>query len=626
MSEKTPEIGAEITPGAIHFEDLGLSKELLKGVTDLGFEEPSPIQAQAIPFILAGRDVVGQAQTGTGKTAAFGLPILELINLRSKKVQALVLCPTRELAVQVAEEVTSLATHLRGISVLPVYGGQSLERQIRVLERGVQFVVGTPGRVLDHLERGTLKLDNLQTLVLDEADEMLDMGFRDDIQSVLDKAPEDCRRVCFSATMPKAILALIKSYMKDPEFITVTRKEVTVPNVEQIYYDVRQHRKSDSLCLVLDTQDFNKGIVFCSTKLGVDELTTHLLAHGYQADALHGNLSQGQRDRVMSRFRTGGLDLLVATDVAARGLDIDDVDLVINYDMPFDVESYVHRIGRTGRAGRAGRAVTFVTPREAYKIREISRYTKADIKRAQLPNKREVSDLKTGKLLGEVMATMEDMREARKDSKKLDRYTLLLQSLTDDESGEVDIAAALLKMLIEREKIWPSPEELEAERREQEEMRAWQERSRQDRGGFGGNSRGEGRNWRDRSERGYSAGSERGRDGQGRYGQERDGAESGQRRGGAEGQRGGQKRGQQRDMQRLFFNVGSKARVTPGDFVGAITGESGLPGRVVGEIEIHDRFTFVDVPREYAEEIMRVMNKAQIRGMRVAVDVAKPME
>lgn len=571
------------------FSELNLCKELLKGVADLGFEEPSPIQALAIPLVLEGRDLVGQAQTGTGKTAAFGLPALQKINARSKKTQVLVLCPTRELAVQVAGEVSSLAAHLRGIAVLPVYGGQALDRQIRALQRGVQFVVGTPGRVLDHLERGTLNLENLELLVLDEADEMLDMGFREDIESVLEKAPEGCQKICFSATMPKAILAMIKSHMREPEFVQIQRKEITVAEIEQVYYEVRPYRKAESLCLVLDVQDFNKGIVFCSTKLGVDELTSQLMARGYQADALHGNLSQGQRDRVMGRFRGDSLDLLVATDVAARGLDIDDVDIVVNFDVPFDVESYVHRIGRTGRAGRSGKAITFVTARESYKIREISRYTKAEIRRGQLPSKREVSDMKTSRLLGEVLATMEAMREARKDSKKMDRYTLLLESLPDDESSEMDVAAALLKMLIERDQIWPSAAELEAERREQEEQIRRYERS--DKGG--------------------------------RYGNPREGRDGPAGRGPAKGRAPG-KAGRP-NMTRLFFNLGSKGRVTPGDFVGAITGETGLPGRVVGDIEIHDRFSFVEVPNEHAEAIMKAMSRTQIRGMRVAVDIAKPM-
>jgi ATP-dependent RNA helicase DeaD len=561
------------------FADLNLCKELLKGVADLGFEEPSPIQAEAIPLVLAGRDMVGQAQTGTGKTAAFGLPVLERLNPRGKKVQALVLCPTRELAVQVAEEVSLLAAHLRGISVLPVYGGQSLDRQLRALERGVQFVVGTPGRVLDHLERGSLKLGALQTLVLDEADEMLDMGFREDIESILKAAPENCQKICFSATMPKDILALIQGHMRDPEFVRITRKELTVANVEQFYYEVQPYRKAEALCLVLDTCDFNKGIVFCSTKLGVDELATHLLALGYQADSLHGNLSQAQRDRVMGRFRSGGLELLIATDVAARGLDVDDVDLVLNYDVPFDVESYVHRIGRTGRAGKSGRAVTFVSAREFYKIRDISRYTKADIQRAKLPSKREVSDLKTSRLLGEVLSAAEAMKEERegrgerKDAHKTDRCAYLLESISGGEHSERDIACALLKMLIEREQIWPSPAELEAEKKFPAEP------------GYAGKSAGKG-----------------GSRGAGGKNSRKNGA-----------------------VERLFFNIGSKARVTPGDFVGAITGETGLPGRIIGDIEIHDRFSFVEVPRDKAEEIMQAMNKAQIRGLRVAADIAKPL-
>ncbi|MDR1241386.1 MAG: DEAD/DEAH box helicase [Deltaproteobacteria bacterium] len=556
------------------FADLNLCKELLKGVADLGFEEPSPIQAVAIPLVLAGRDMVGQAQTGTGKTAAFGLPVLERLNPRGKKVQALVLCPTRELAVQVAEEVSLLAAHLRGISVLPVYGGQSLDRQLRALERGVQFVVGTPGRVLDHLERGSLKLGALQTLVLDEADEMLDMGFRDDIESVLKAAPENCQKICFSATMPKDILALIQGHMRDPEFVRITRKELTVANVEQFYYEVQPYRKAEALCLVLDTCDFNKGIVFCSTKLGVDELATHLLACGYQADSLHGNLSQAQRDRVMGRFRSGGLELLIATDVAARGLDVDDVDLVLNYDVPFDVESYVHRIGRTGRAGKSGKAATFVTARELYKIRDISRYTKADIQRARLPSKREVSDLKTSRLLGEVLATAEAMKEERKDAQKIDRYEYLLESVSGGEHSERDIAGALLKMLVEREQIWPSPAELEAEKQAPPAEP-----------GYAGRSAG----------KGASRGA------------------------------GGKNTRKNGGMERLFFNIGSKARVTPGDFVGAITGETGLSGRIIGDIEIHDRFSFVEVPRDKAEEIMQAMNKTQIRGLRVAADIARPL-
>lgn len=582
------------------FEDLNLSKELLKAVNDLGFEEPSPIQRLAIPLVLGGRDMVGQAQTGTGKTAAFGLPILEKLNLRSKKPQAMVLCPTRELAVQVSEEINSLASHMRGVFILPVYGGQSMDRQLRALERGVQIIVGTPGRVLDHLERGTLKLDNLQMLVLDEADEMLDMGFREDIESVLKRAPEGCQFVCFSATMPKAVLEIATSYMNDPEFVKITRREITVPNIEQIYYEVRQHHKTDNICLLLDCHDFNKGIVFCSTKRGVDELTTHLLARGYQADALHGNLSQTQRDRVMNRFRNGTLDLLVATDVAARGLDIDDVDLVINYDVPIDVENYVHRIGRTGRAGRSGKAMTFVTSREYYKMREIIRYTKADIKLAKLPTRREVSALKTAKLLEELKQNLETMKAASSDEKKISRFELMLQPLVPEGESASELSVALLQMLIEREQGWMSSDEPEPERREFRENREFRD----------------GRDFRDARD---------GRDGRDRRdSRSRDSRGSRDSRSSKSGER--RPRGTNPNMERLFFNVGSLGRVTPRDIVGAIAGETGLSGRIVGEIEIHDRFSFVEVPNEHAKQIMDTMNKSQIRGMRVSVDIAKPQQ
>lgn len=574
----------------IGFSDLNLSKEVLKAVNDLGFEEPSPIQCLAIPLVMEGRDMVGQAQTGTGKTAAFGIPMLEKLNLRSKKPQAMVLCPTRELAVQVSEEITALATHMRGVYILPVYGGQSMDRQLRALERGAQIIVGTPGRVLDHLERGTLKLDALQMLVLDEADEMLDMGFREDIESVLKRAPEGCQFVCFSATMPKAVLEIATSYMNEPEFVKITRRELTVPNIEQLYFEVRQHHKTDNICLVLDSQDFNKGIVFCSTKRGVDELTTHLLARGYQADALHGNLSQTQRDRVMNRFRNGTLDLLVATDVAARGLDIDDVDMVINYDVPIDVENYVHRIGRTGRAGRSGKAMTFVTAREYYKMREIIRYTKADIKLTKLPSRREVSAFKTAKLMEELKQNLDTMRAEAVNDNKVSRFALMLQPMLQEGEVVSDLSTALVKMLIEREQGWMSSDEPEPER----EPREFRER-RDFRDGRADRSDRSGRNGRDRA---------------------------------ASGKPGGKPSGRARgaNMERLFFNVGSSGRVTPRDIVGAIAGETGLPGRMIGDIEIHDRFSFVEVPTEHAQQVMDTMNKSQIRGMRVSVDIAKPQQ
>ena len=559
---------------SITFDDLGLSKDILKSVEDMGFEEASPIQVLAIPPLLAGRDVVGQAQTGTGKTAAFGIPILERIDPRNKAPQALVLCPTRELAIQVAEEIGKLASRKRGVFALPVYGGQPIERQFRALAKGAQIIVGTPGRVMDHMERGTLKLEQIIISVLDEADEMLDMGFRDDIEAILEKTPEHCQTVFFSATMPTSILELAKRFLDNPEILKITQKLLTVPTIEQVYYEVRPHQKMDALCRVLDSQGFRKALVFCSTKRGVDEVTAHLQTRGYQADGLHGNLAQPQRDRVMARFRTGGIEILVATDVAARGIDVDDVDAVINHDIPNDVENYVHRIGRTGRAGRAGNAFTFVSAREHYKLRDIIRYTKARIVQSQLPTLRDVTNIRTTRLLDEVRATIE--------AGSLERYTSLVEQFLDEESTSMDMAAALLKLLMQRE----------FGQQEEERLDSHEDRFSERSGDRFGD-----RNW------------ERGTDRHGRTQNGKSRAQSGKKR---------------PHMVRLFFTVGAKMQVAPRDLVGAIAGESGIPGHSIGTIEIHDRFSFVEVPTELADDVMNVMNGSQIRGFRVAVEKATP--
>lgn len=556
---------------SISFEDLGLSKELLKSVEDMGFEEPSPIQVLAVPPLLAGSDVVGQAQTGTGKTAAFGIPILERVDPKNKSPQALVLCPTRELAIQVAEEIGKLALRKRGIFALPVYGGQPIERQFRALAKGAQIIVGTPGRIMDHMERGTLRFDEVFMAVLDEADEMLDMGFRDDIEAILEQTPELCQRVFFSATMPPAIMELAKRFLKNPEILKITQKLLTVPTIEQVYYEVRPHQKLDALCRVLDSQGFRKALVFCSTKRGVDEVTMDLQTRGYQADGLHGNLAQPQRDRVMGRFRTGGIEILVATDVAARGIDVDDVDAVINYDIPNDVENYVHRIGRTGRAGKAGSAFTFVSAREHYKLRDIIRYTKARIVQSQLPTLRDVTNIRTTRLLDEVRATI--------DAGSLERYTNIVEQFLDDESTSMDMAAALLKLLMQRD--FGQQEQQEARDSLEDTRNAWRERHS-------------------------------GRVAERLYGRQNK-AKTDKPRGRTRGA-----------MVRLFFNVGSKMQVAPRDLVGAIAGESGIPGRSIGAIEIHDRFSFVEIPAELADDVMHVMNGSQIRGFRVAVEKAVP--
>jgi len=356
------------------FEQFQLSPRMLRGIRDMGYEEPTPIQLAAIPAILAGRDITGQAQTGTGKTAAFAIPAIERLDKKNRHTQVLILSPTRELAIQTAEEVARLARYFTGVSVLPVYGGQPIERQLRSLSSGVMIVVGTPGRLLDHMRRGTLNLSSVSFVVLDEADQMLDMGFLPDIGTILAKTPENRQTVLFSATMPGPILAISKRFQKDPEFIKISRKDLTVPQVEQLYLEVHSRDKLDVLCRVLDRYDPKLTLIFCNTKRRVDQVTKRLRARGIRAEGLHGDLKQSRRDRVMTGFRNGTVDLLVASDVAARGIDVQNVDLVINYDVPQDVEYYVHRIGRTARAGKTGRSITFTGPDEIYRLRAIQRF------------------------------------------------------------------------------------------------------------------------------------------------------------------------------------------------------------------------------------------------------------
>ncbi|MBB5142247.1 DEAD/DEAH box helicase [Desulfovibrio intestinalis] len=555
------------------FEDLGLSRELLKAVEDLGFEEPSPIQVLAIPALLAGRDALGQAQTGTGKTAAFGLPLLEKLT-NAKHVQALVLCPTRELAIQVAEELNKLAARKRGVAILPIYGGQPIERQLRALDKGVQIVVGTPGRVMDHMKRGTLKLNSITAAVLDEADEMLDMGFREDIEAILEQTPANCQRVLFSATVPGPIRELCKRFLRDPEMLTVAQKMLTVPAIEQVYYEVRPHQKMDALCRLLDSQGFRKALVFCSTKRSVDEVTLHLQQRGYQADGLHGNLAQSQRDRVMQRFRTDGLDVLVATDVAARGLDVDDVDAVVNYDIPHDVEKYVHRIGRTGRAGRVGSAFTFVTMREHYKMRDIIRFTKARITEGRLPSLRDVDSIRTSRLLDEVRQTLE--------GGPLERWLVLVEEFLaaqfpDGEVTNRDVSAALLKLLMQRDFG-------DQDKASEQDPLSMPPRRPANEGSF------------DRRDAGRS---------------------------GAKPQR----RENDGPMTKLHVNVGHMNKVSPRELVGAITGETGISSRHIGAISIQKGFSLVEISSDMAEDVMSVLNRGVfIAGTRVAakMDSGRP--
>ena len=421
------------------FTDLGLSPEMLKAISRLGFEQAAPIQAEAIPVLLQGRDVVGQSQTGSGKTAAFAIPALERLDPNVRGVQVLMLCPTRELAIQVSEEVHKLAFFKKGVRALPIYGGQSYERQFAGLKAGVQLVIGTPGRVMDHLNRGTLRLEDIRMVILDEADEMLDMGFRDDIEFILQKVPATRQTVLFSATIPRPIEELIRRYTKDPQRIRIEAKALTVPTIEQVYFEVDRRWKTEALTRLIELHDVKLGIIFCNTQRMVDDLTEHLNAAGYSADAIHGGMAQAARDRVMGKFRKGGLEFLVATDVAARGIDVDSIEVVFNYDLPYDAEDYVHRVGRTGRAGRSGLAISFVSGREVFAIQHIERFTRQRMRRGQVPSHGEIEEARLNQQVQRVRDTI-----AAGDYR---HYDHLIEALLEEGIDSLELLNALFHQL-----------------------------------------------------------------------------------------------------------------------------------------------------------------------------------
>ena len=435
------------------FRDAEIDEDILKAVLSMGFENMSPIQEKAIPVMLEGRDIIGQAQTGTGKTAAFGIPMIQRVDPEMKKLQGIVLCPTRELAIQAAEEIRKLAKYKHGIKVLPVYGGQDINRQIRALSSGVQIIVGTPGRVIDHMRRHTIKTGEIRMIILDEADEMLNMGFREDIETILKDMPKEHQMALFSATMPEAILQITHEYQsEDAEYIRVTPKEITVSAIKQAYYRIARQDKKEAICRLLDYYQPIRSLIFCNTKKMVDEMAEFLKERGYQAEGLHGDLSQYQRDTVMNSFRNGRCNILIATDVAARGIDVRGVDAVFNYDVPEDIEYYVHRIGRTGRAGKAGRSFTLVSGREIYKIRDIEKICHTMIQERKLPAPKDILSARAKKVFA---AATEIYTE--KDLERL--QGMIEREATKKETDPLTIAAALLYMNVGEE-----PEELQEER------------------------------------------------------------------------------------------------------------------------------------------------------------------
>lgn len=544
----------------VRFDELQLDERILRAVTDMGFEAASPIQAQAIPTQLEGLDIIGQAQTGTGKTAAFGIPLLQRVDPKKKKLQAIALCPTRELAIQVAEEVRKLAKYMHGIKVLPIYGGQDIVKQIRSLKDGTQIIIGTPGRVMDHMRRKTIKCDHVHTVIMDEADEMLNMGFLEDMETILSQLPEERQTVMFSATMPPAIQEIAKKFQNDPVIVKVVKKELTVPKVTQYYYEVKPKTKLEVMCRLLDMYAPKRSVAFCNTKRQVDELVQALQGRGYFAEGLHGDLKQIQRDRVMNSFRNGKTEILVATDVAARGIDVDDVEAVFNYDIPQDDEYYVHRIGRTGRAGREGIAFSFAVGKEVYKLRDIQRYCKTKIIPQSIPSLNDITAIKVDKILEQVADIMND-------NDLSEMINLIEKKILEEDYTSLDLAAALLKMsmgednedIIDNSRPARSLDDLD------------------NYGGRDGGRRSSGRSRRDN-----------GRD----------------------------------DMARLFINIGKNQNIRPGDILGAIAGESGMPGKMVGSIDMYDKYTFVEVPRESADTVLKAMKNVKIKGKNIHMEKA----
>jgi len=541
------------------FAELGLSEKTLKALAEKGFEEPTEIQKACIPLLLEkGTEVVGQAQTGTGKTAAFALPIIETISEKSKNVEALILAPTRELALQVSEEINSLKGD-RALEVAPIYGGASMENQLRKLKKGVQIVVGTPGRILDHIRRGTLKLSNLEFMVLDEADEMLDMGFIEDIEEVLKAVPEEKRMLMFSATMPKEILKLAENFMKNPQIVKTKKASESTSQADQIYYEVKESDKVEALTRIIDRDPSFYGVVFCRTKLQCDEVAKKLSDRGYDAAALHGDLSQKERENILKRMKERRLSILIATDVAARGLDIQDLTHVINYSLPQDPEIYIHRVGRTGRAGKNGTAITFITPSEARKFSYIKRASKSDIRREEIPTASEVIESKKARML-------EDLENALKTEPAVDYYSIAETLLDGREPREA--FAALLAHIYKDELDISQYKDISKD-------------SRKSRKG----------------EKSYTD-SERPFDKVHRPSMDEDG------------------------LTRLFIARGSRDGLTKRDLVQIIMDQTGTKNSDIHDVQVMEEFSFINAPYDVAEKILKVFDRKS-KGGRSIVSKAK---
>jgi ATP-dependent RNA helicase DeaD len=524
-----------------YFHSLGLAENVLRALTEMGFEAPTPVQSECIPSILEGRDIVGQAQTGTGKTAAFGVPVISKIDPNNRNVQALIQCPTRELAIQVTAELMKIGKYVTGLNVVPVYGGQPIPRQLTQLKRGAQIVVGTPGRTIDHLKRGSLKLENLSMLVFDEADEMLNMGFREDMEEILTYTKGKVQTIMFSATVPKPIREIMNRYMNNPVNVQIDRKAVTAPDIQQFVVEVRDSVRTEAISRLMDVHQFKLGLIFCNTKIQTETVARELQAYGFSTELLNGDLSQMQRDRVMQKFRSGEIDLLVATDVAARGIDVSDVDVVFNFEIPHDPEYYVHRIGRTGRAGKTGTSITFCSGRKNRRLSFIERQIGKTLQPMAMPS---VSDVEASRISSQITELENALEKGG-----LKPFIEQIEIMAQGDYSTVEIAAALLKLRVGEVKNTAE--------------------STFD------NSKG--KKTFDNTQFDDS------------------------------------------NMVRLHFNIGRKNKVSPGDFVGAIAGECGVPGNSIGQITIQQSFSFVDVPAQFADQVIDGMNRSQVKGNRVRV-------
>jgi ATP-dependent RNA helicase DeaD len=579
-SESSPEKSAD-------FKSLGLSSNLMKALNDIGYESPSPIQQECIPHLLDGNDIIGQAQTGTGKTAAFALPLLDLIDIKKAQPQVLILAPTRELAIQVAEAVQSYARYMKGFHVLPIYGGQAYNLQLRPLKRGVHVVVGTPGRVMDHIKRGTLNLKGLKALVLDEADEMLRMGFIDDVEWVMDKIPEQRQIALFSATMPNIIRKVAERFLNDPKVIKVKTKTTTATNIRQRYWQVPGHQKLDALTRILEVEEFDAMLIFVRTKTATVELADKLSARGFAASAINGDIPQKTREQTIQKLKNGKIDILVATDVAARGLDVSRISHVINYDIPYDPETYVHRIGRTGRAGRSGDAILFVAPREKRMLKSIERVSGQAVEPMKFPTAKAVNELRTKAFKQKISDTM--------SNHDLSMFQELISEYQKETSADpMEIAAALAQLAQGGIPLLMSEQEPRQERRS-------------DRGSDNRSERRPDRARADRPRAGREGRKERSFDNdkpmQSRPRKLKDFPDV--------------------EMSRYRVEVGHNDDVKPGNLVGAIANEADIDSSYIGSIDIFDDFATVDLPAGMPAETLRILKNARVCGKKINISELK---